>query len=409
MKRLGDTWKDVCDIENGISSVVDGTRYKRGNREVQKLLKDGAYHEIDRDKAREYVEPIVVALKEKKWRHGNPRYKRQFCPNSSKKKGKWRDLYIPNLRDHTIGHMLMNANMKAFTTGMYPHSCGSVPGRGIKHVIRHVSWWMQHDKQCRYFVKLDIRKFFDNIDGNILKQKLAEKIKDKDSLWAFYQIIDSAPVPCPVGYYTSPWFANLYLQDFDWFVVQQLYKIRRGKRINYVRHYLRYTDDMLLIGTSKTDLEKAIKAIESFLSDIGLELKSTWEIKKIGKMENGKLKDGTFWCDIGGYKFCKDCIALRDGVFLSFRRLARQIKKRGYTPHSCRAIISKIGWAKHANSICLIDREIKPYINIKNIRSYISHVDKIEKRRERQTACQRRNKRNCNCTQRVRTDPGNAG
>lgn len=391
MKRLGNTWKDVYDIDNGILSVVEGTRYKRGNREVQKLLKDGAYHEIDREKAREYVEPIALALMTKEWRHGTPRFKRQFCPNSSKKKGKWRNLYIPTLKDHTVGHMLMNANMKAFTRGMYPHCCGSVPGRGIKHVIKHVSYWMQHDRQCRYFAKLDIRKFFDNISGDILKRKLAEKIKDKDSLWAFDQIIDSAPVACPVGYYTSPWFANLYLQEFDWFVVQQLYKVRRGKRINYVRHYLRYTDDMLLMGTSKSDLEKAVRAIATFLSGLGLQLKTTWEIKKIGQMENGKLKEGTYWCDIGGYKFCRDCIVLRDGVFLSFRRLARMIRKRGYTPHSCRAIISKLGWAKHANSIGLIECEIKPYINIKSVRRYIGNVDKNEKRRERQAACQRRN------------------
>lgn len=369
MKRLSNTWKDVCDIKTGIVAVVDGTRYKRKNREVQKLLRDDAYNEIDHEKAKAYVEPIIEELRSKTWKHGKPRYKKQFCRNSSKKKGKWRDLYIPTLKDHTIGHMLMLANMKAFTRGMYPHSCGSVPGRGIKHVVKCMTYWMQNDKQCRYFVKIDIKKFFDNIDRDILKQKLADKIKDKDSLWAFYQIIDSAPVACPVGYYTSPWFANLYLQELDWFIAQRLYKERRGKRINYVRHFARYTDDIVMLGTCKSDLEKAIKAIKEFLADLRLEIKPSWEIKKIGKMdEGGKLKEGTYWCDIAGYKFCKDCTILRDGIFLSFRRLARRVKKCGYTPHSCRALISNIGWAKHADSTTLIETEIKPYINIKNVR-----------------------------------------
>lgn len=387
MIRLKNTFKNVCDINNGIRAVIEGTKYKRGNRETQKLLSDDGYHRIDWDKAKAYVIPIIESLKNKTWRHGEPRHRQQFCRNSSKKKGKWRDLYIPSLTDHTVAHMLMNANEQAFMRGMYPHSCGSVPGRGIKHIIHHVSWWLQHDKQCRYFVKLDIKKFFDSIDRDILKRKLAEKIKDKDTLWAFEQIIDSAPVACPVGYYTSPWFGNLYLEKLDWFIMQQLYKERRGKRINYVRHYIRYMDDMLLIGTSKADLEKAIRAIQKELTELKLTIKPSWEIKKIGKMENGKLKPGTYWCNIGGYKFCKDCVILRDGIFLSFRRLARQIRKSGYTPHSCRAMMSKIGWAKHADSVNLLENEIKPYINIKSIRRYIGHVDSLWQRGIGQTAC----------------------
>ena len=387
MKRLKHTFEAVCDIENGIQAVIEGTKFKRGNRETRKMLSDGEYHRIDREKAKEFVIPIIESLKNKTWRHGEPRHRRQFCRNHSKKKGKWRELYIPSLVDHTVGHMLVGANKEAFTKGMHPHCCGSVPGRGIKHVIKCMTYWMRHDKQCRYFVKIDIKKFFDNIDRDILKQKLADKIKDKDSLWAFYQIIDSAPVACPVGYYTSPWFANLYLQELDWFIAQHLYKERRGKRINFVRHFVRYTDDIVMLGASKSDLEKAIKAIKEFLANLHLEIKSSWEIKKIGKMgEDGKLKEGTYWCDIAGYKFCKDCTILRDGIFLSFRRLARQIRKRGYTPHRCRAIMSKTGWAKHADSEKLIENEIKPYINIKNVRRYIGHVDAELQRRVKQTA-----------------------
>lgn len=204
-------------------------------------------------------------------------------------------------------------------------------------------------------------------------------------LWAFYQIIDSAPIPCPVGYYTSPWFANLYLEKLDWFIVQRLYKERRGKRIKYVRHYLRYMDDMLLIGTSKSDLHKAVRAIQKYLKDeLGLEIKNEWEIKKIGKHElidgKWKMKPGTYWCDIGGYKFCKDATILRDGIFLSTRRLARRMSK-GFTIHNCRSIISRIGWAKHCNSRNFIDNDIKPYVNIRNTRRIIAHVDKKRKRR----------------------------
>lgn len=204
-------------------------------------------------------------------------------------------------------------------------------------------------------------------------------------LWAFYQIIDSAPIPCPVGYYTSPWFANLYLEKLDWFIVQQLYKKRRSKRLRYVRHYLRYMDDMLLIGTSKSDLYKAVRAIQKYLKDeLGLEVKNEWEIKKIGKHEliggKWKMMPGTYWCDIGGYKFCKDATILRDGIFLSTRRLARRMFK-GFTIHNCRSIVSRVGWAKHSNSRRFMENDIKPYVNIKNTRRIIAYVDKKRKQR----------------------------
>lgn len=394
MKRINNIWRDVVDIENGIQAVAEGTQYKRNQRCVQKLLNDD--HSINRVAAVEYVAPLIEQLNNGMWQHKEPQYRRQFCTNRSNG-GKWRDLYIPTLEDHTIAHMLMQASMPAFTRGMYKHCCGSVPGKGVKHVVKYVKRWMQYDKECRYFVKLDIRHFFDNIDGDILKLKLSEKIKDKKVLRAFYQIIDSAPVACPVGYYTSPWFGNLYLEKLDWYIKQQLYKERRGKRIPYVRHYLRYMDDMLLIGTSKSDLYKSVRAIQEFLKDLKLEIKPEWEIKKIGKYEirdgKRKLKRDTYWCDIAGYKFCKDSVILRDGIFLATRRLA---KKRKYTPHWCRSMNSRIAWAMHADSRHFIENDIKPYVNIKETRRIVGDVDKKRKQRVVKTGYARMVREPCN-------------
>lgn len=175
MKRIKNTWQNVISEENGVGAVVDGTVYKKNQREVQPLLKTDPdhYHEIDREKAREYVKPIIAELKDHTYQHGVPRSKKQFCKNKSKSKGKWRDLYIPSLKDHIVAHMVMNANMKAFMRGMYPHCCGSVPNRGINHVIKTVRRWVVNDKELRYFVKLDIRKFFRSYRPGYLKGEIA--------------------------------------------------------------------------------------------------------------------------------------------------------------------------------------------------------------------------------------------
>lgn len=395
MKRISNVWKDAIDKTNAYLALVNGTKNKRTKRQVKRFLyseedvakNKSLWHNIDPKKGKPYANMLANRLETKTWVHNPPRHQRKYCANRASCKGKWRDLYIPGLDDHIMHHMIMSASMEAFTRGMHPHCCGSIPGRGIKHVIKTVSNWLENDLECRYFVKLDIRKFFDNIDREILMSKLERKIKDKDILWAHRQIIYSAPVACPVGYYPSPWYANLYLEELDWFIEQQLFKTRRGKRIKYARHSLRYVDDILLIGTSKSDLDKAVRAIQRYLDEnYDLSIKPTWEIKKIGKHEfvDGKwrLRPGTYWCDIGGYKFCKDATVLRDGIFLSTQRLAKKMYKQGYyTDHQCRSINAKVAWAEHCDSLYFLRDRINPYVDINTTRRLISNVDKERKRR----------------------------
>lgn len=396
MKRVNHIWEKITDESGAFPALVEGSKNKRGKREMRRFLYSdeevredrSKWHMVDPEKGKPYAEGLRLTLVNKTWKHRPPRYRRQYCRNRTSNKGKWRDLYIPYRDDHIIHHMVIRGSMEIFTKGMHPHCCGSVPGRGIKHVVKTVSHWMQNDLKCRYFVKLDIKNYFNLIDADILKEKLARKTKDKDALWAHGVIIGSAPVACPVGYYPSPWYANLYLEDLDWFVEQKLYKERRGKRIKYVRHYLRYVDDILLIGTSKTDLEKAVRAIMDYLKRYDLQIKQSWEIKKIGKHETiddkRRMKNGTYWCDIGGYKFCKDSTVMRDGVYLSAKRLARKMSKQEYyTLHQCQSINAKLAWAEQCDSRHFIENDILPYVNIKETRRVASRVGKISEQRKR--------------------------
>ena len=384
--------------ENCLVAMMEGTQRKRGKRCVKPFMftdeevkeMPSRFRQIDPQKVRPYAEQLNEKLRAGRWKVHKPFHKHVYLKSKSKKNGKWRDLFIPDLETHIVNHMLLQSCMPAFTRGMHPYSCGSVPGRGIRYVVNTVSRWMLNDKECRYFVIVDIRQFFQTIDADILMEKLKKKIKDKYALDLFDQFIHCCPIPCPMGLYSSPWLANLYLQDLDWFIEQELYKERRGKRIKFVRHYIRYMDDMLLIGTSKADLYKAVKAIEKFLLEkLQLRIKPTWEIKRIGKHEGlWKLKPGTYWCDYVGYKFSKDATVLRSGIFLATSRLARKMYKAEYhNPQQCAALISRLGWAKHCDSNRFLERYIKPFVNIKEIRRILSYVDKNSKRGKCKATC----------------------
>lgn len=408
MKRLGRLWTKICTVENGIDALIEGTKRKRCRKETQRFLyspedvaRDPAlYHQIDPEKARDYIERnILPRLLNNSWNPKEPYHKRIYSYSHTKKKGKWRELYIPAFDDHIIMHMIMRQSMPAFTRGMHPNCCGSVDGRGTKHIIKYVKKWVQKNPDAKYFVKLDIRHYFDTIDSDILMQKLREKIKDKYVLESFQKLINASPVACPLGFYSSPYFANLYLQDLDWFIEQELYKTRRVKRIKFVDDQLRYMDDILLIGSSKSDLEKAVKAIITFTSSqLHLTIKPNWEIKKIGSHVSidgiWKMPKGEYWIDIGGYKFSKDAVVMRDGIFLVTARLAKKMHSSGfYTLHQCQSLNSRLGWASHCDSVYFNEEYIESYVDIPKTRRIIANVSKKREQRINPAACYRKNQK----------------
>ena len=72
-------------------------------------------------------------------------------------------------------------------------------------------------------LKCDIRKFFANIDHEILKNILAKHIGDTDMLWLLGEVIDSfhsegkRGVGLPLGNLTSQLLVNIYMNEFDHF------------------------------------------------------------------------------------------------------------------------------------------------------------------------------------------------
>jgi len=119
-------------------------------------------------------------------------------------------------------------------------------------------------------LKCDIKKYFDNIDHNVLKQKIRRLIKDPDLLWLIDVIIGSTPdnKGIPIGNLTSQWFANYYLSDMDHIIKEQL----------KIRHYIRYMDDFTLMHKDKSYLVYCKYFLENYLKAIGLEFNSKTQV-----------------------------------------------------------------------------------------------------------------------------------
>ncbi len=204
--------------------------------------------------------------------------------------------------DRVMHHAIMNVLEPVFEKQFIFHTYACRKGKGSHKAIKYA---FCKAKNCEYFLKLDVKKYFENIDHNILKRKLSKIIKDKDCLDLLFDIIDSFGIEkgLPIGNLTSQFFANLYLSELDHFVLENLKP----------SGYCRYMDDFILFSNSKIDLKKMLNSIESFcLNNLLLTLKP---------YIFGKSKDGIAFL---GYKItCKDVDLLQKSKKRKKQKLRR--------------------------------------------------------------------------------------
>lgn len=120
-----------------------------------------------------------------------------------------------------------------------------------------------------WVLKCDIKRFFANIDHEVLFSILAQYIPDGDVLGLLKNIVGSFPPPLqfspskegerrkglPLGNLTSQLLVNVYMNEFDQFVKREL----------RVRHYLRYADDFVVLHERKEYLPGLLRKLSEFL------------------------------------------------------------------------------------------------------------------------------------------------
>jgi RNA-directed DNA polymerase len=195
---------------------------------------------------------------------------------------------------------------------------------------------------AKYYMQLDIKTFFPSIDRKILSAlaeglirkavnnsvwteemlRLAKRIIFHDAASDFYYKGDSelkALVPkeksliyqkqgkgLPIGNYTSQFFANLYLNEVDQYI----------KRILKCKYYVRYVDDLVIIGFADADFEALKKSINYFLRE-KLELVLNAKKSRIRPVANG--------IDFLGYFFKADHMLAR-------RKVIGRMNKKLFSP-----------------------------------------------------------------------------
>lgn len=346
MKRVGYIYEKICSVENLQKALDKASKGKKNKPYVRRILQN-------RDKL---IQRLHEQLMRGEFTPGRNRHKtiiEQPC-------GKARDITVPKFfPDHVIHWAVCLQLQPIFMRGMYRYCIGSVPGRGGHDGKKQIEKMLRENKM-RYILKLDIRKFFQSIDHEKLKELFRRKIKDRKALWLIDTIIDAGGDGLPIGYYTSQWFSNFYLEQLDHFIKEEL----------KIKFEVRYVDDIVLADTNKRKLHKARLQIAEFLRVNGfrVNIKGNWQLWKIH----------TRPLDFLGFRFYKNKTLLRKRIFYRFMRRVRRVKKKGYcTVQTARGISAGLGWLKHIpGGRHFYLNSVKPIISKKELRKIVSAADK---------------------------------
>lgn len=238
-------FEQLCSLENLHKAYLGARRNKRYRRSI---LKFGFKLEENLLKLRE-------ELLNQTYKHGGYR---QFFVYDSKK----RLIKVAPFRDRVVHHALCNIIEPIFDKGFIYNSYACRKGKGTHRALEklHIFLKKSDNEINSYCLKCDIKKYFDNINKDILSRFVRRRIKDDRIMWLINEIIysdiSSGDIGVPIGNLTSQLFANIYLDKLDQYIKCHL----------KVKHYLRYMDDFLILRRDKKTLDLFRIKVEKFLN-----------------------------------------------------------------------------------------------------------------------------------------------
>jgi retron-type reverse transcriptase len=263
MKRLGGLWPRLIGFENLLAAYGRARRGKRHRTDCQTfaLCLEENLFDLQRELAEGTYRPGAYRL---------------FTVYERKP----RLIAAAPFRDRVVHHAIMRCIEPPIDRRFIHDSYACRPGKGVHAAVDRYQQWA---RRYAYVLKLDISRYFPSIDRLLLKESLRRYLKDRPVLGLLDRIIDQgppvdepyAPFPgddlltplerprgIPIGNLTSQFFANLYLDRFDHWLLEEV----------RVAAYLRYVDDLYIMGDDAAALWAVREAIREYLAGLRLHL-----------------------------------------------------------------------------------------------------------------------------------------
>jgi len=246
-KTYKNLWPEITSFENLHLAYLKARRNKRFKPDVLRFSAN----------LEERLCEIRQSLLDKSY-HTGPYY--AFFVYEPKK----REVAALPFRDRVVHHALCNIIEPIWEARFIYDSYACRVNRGTHAGTDRVTEFLRRAQRKwgqTYVLKLDVRKYFPNVDHNTLMRLLEKRIACADTLWLVGEIVSSWPIRggergIPIGNLTSQFFANVYLHELDKFVKQSL----------YAKFYVRYMDDAVIIHGDRDWLHEARERIKEFLA-----------------------------------------------------------------------------------------------------------------------------------------------
>jgi len=283
-----------------------------------------------------------------------------------------REIFAADFKDRVVHHILVDYLEKIWEKIFIcdSYACRKDKGthKGVKRLQSFMRRITKNGSRRAYYMQLDIRSFFVNIDKGILFNLITKRVKNEDILWLARTVIfhdctkdyifkgDRSvlkKIPShkslfeqenkrglPIGNLTSQFFANVYLNELDQFVKHNL----------KVKYYIRYADDFILLSDKKEELAGWTEKIETFLKN-RLNLTLHPKRRKLQPISNG--------IDFLGYIVRRNYILVRRRVINNMKTKLRYFQKSSRVAmlkDLQSSIQSYLGHLKWANSYNLIKK-----------------------------------------------------
>jgi RNA-directed DNA polymerase len=199
-------------------------------------------------------------------------------------------LGIPRVLDRLIQQAIAQVLTPKFEAVFSPHSYGFRPGRSAHQAVQQAQAYIAEGNE--WVVDIDIEKFFDRVNHDMLMARVARVVKDKRVLKLIRAYLNSGVMVngvvmeteegTPQGGPLSPLLSNIMLDDLD----KELEK--RGHK------FVRYADDSNIYVKTQRAGERVLEGVKQFLGK-KLKLKVNPKKSKVERATKAKFLGFSFW------------------------------------------------------------------------------------------------------------------
>jgi RNA-directed DNA polymerase len=207
-----------------------------------------------------------------------------------------RELGIPTVLDRFIQQVLLQILQPRFDPTFSEASYGFRPGRRAHDAVRRAQGYVQAGR--RFVVDVDLEKFFDRVNHDVLMGRLEKRIADRRVLGLIRRYLDAGVLAngvvierhegTPQGGPLSPLLANVLLDEVD-------------KKLERRGHaFVRYADDLNVYVRSKAAGERVMAALRRLFA--GLRLRVNEAKSAVALATQRPFLGFSFWRGGGGVK-----------------------------------------------------------------------------------------------------------